>query len=155
MFAAFNMINNVLNNIFFFFISIIIDIGLIRFANQNLQRKRRLFTDETSASLIEAIKLKQKINKMILTNGCLYFFTHLPEFVMTLFTLILDKKYLIYFMYRFSLTELIEISQSFNFISFTLQIFVFLHFDKNFRQSLKNVNERIFKCFKNRQTQIQ
>ena len=54
---------------------------------------------------------------------------------MTLFTLILDKKYLIYFMYRFSLTELIEISQSFNFISFTLQIFVFLHFDKNFRQS--------------------
>ena len=89
--------------------------------------------------LNEAIKLKQKINRMILTNGFLYFLTHIPEFVMTMFMLILDRKYSDYFMFRFSFTELIELAQSFNFISFTLQIFVFLHFDKNFRQSLKNI----------------
>ena len=142
MFAAFNVINNVLNNIVFFFISVIIDVGLIRFSNQNLQRKKKLFSDESSPPLIEAIKLKQKINKMILTNGILYFQTHIPEFAMTVFMLIMDKKYSIYFVYRFSFIELLEMAQTFNFVSLTLQIFVFLHFDKNFSKSFENVKAR-------------
>ena len=42
LFAIFNMINIILNNILFFFVSIIIDIGLIRFAKQNLKIKLNL-----------------------------------------------------------------------------------------------------------------
>jgi hypothetical protein len=94
--------NNILNNIVFFFISIIIDVGLIRFSNQNLQRKKRLFSNESSTSLNEAIKLKQKINKMIITNGILYFLTHIPEFALAIFTLRIDSNFSAYCMYRFS-----------------------------------------------------
>ena len=54
-FTSLNMINNILNNIVLFCIGICIDVGLIRFTNQNLKRTKKLFAQE-SASLHQAFK---------------------------------------------------------------------------------------------------
>ena len=78
MFSALNMINNMLNNMLFLFISVIIDVGLIRFTKQNLARKRRLCAENDIVK--HAIMLKEKITKLIITNGLLYFLSHMSEF---------------------------------------------------------------------------
>ena len=64
--------------------NIFIDIGLVLFTNQNIENKRKLFGNTESHALKKAIKLKEKINRMIINNGVLYFVSHAPDFVMFL-----------------------------------------------------------------------
>ena len=134
----------ILNNIVFFFISICIDIGLIRFTNQNLERKRKLFTADESLVLVQAISLKDKVNKMIITNGILYFLSHVSEFVLTILLLIFEKKISNYCLHLFSCVEIIEMAQTFNLWSISLQFFVFKHFDKNFNESVQIYFKKLF-----------
>ena len=141
-FKILNMINNVLNNVVFFFISIFIDVGLIQFTNENLAHKRRLFDNVESHAVKKAIKLKEKVNMMIITNGLLYFVSHVPEFIMFLFMTIYGQDLLFYCTQFVSCVDLVEISQPFNFLSIGLQFFVFLRFDKNFSHSLRNLWQR-------------
>ena len=54
LFTALNMINNIFNNMLFLFISVVIDVGLIRFTNQNLDRKKRLFASGDTPELNQA-----------------------------------------------------------------------------------------------------
>ena len=139
LFAALNIINNILNNICFMFISISIDVGLIKFTSENVARKKRLFVDEDTQDVIQAIRLKEKVNKMIITNGLLYFVSHSPEFVMTIVLLVFYEQLWTYCSDKMSCVEIIDIAQVFNFLSMGFQIFVFSHFDKNFSKSMENV----------------
>ena len=148
MFSAFNMLNNILNNIFFLCISIIIDVGLIRFTKQNLERKRRLFAEEDK--LKQAIMLKENVTKLIITNGLLYFVSHMPEFAVTILLLVFEKKLGVSCQYHFMCSEFIEIAQTFNFFSMGFQFFVFKHFDKNFQKSLENIRIQLFKKKENK-----
>ena len=142
MFNTLTMVNNILNNMVFFFISIIIDVGLIRFTNQNLTLKRKLFTSADSPALVQAVKMKEHINRMVITNGLLYFVSHVPEFVVILLLLVYKKSMSIYCASYFSCIEFVEIAQVFNFCSIGLQFFVFKHFDKNFRECLGKLLRR-------------
>ena len=145
-FPILNLINNVLNNILFLFISLVIDIGLIRFANQNYQHKKELFHDPKH--LEEALAHKNKIRKLIITNGILYFFSHMPEFTSTIL-LIVFKKRLQYFCFNFfPCTQINELFETFAFMSMVLQFFVHKHFDQNFIESFNNLKSRFFKFFK-------
>ena len=152
LFTALNLINTISNDILFFFISIFIDLGLIRFTNQNLERKKRIFAGgdmHELNQLNQAIKLKEKVNKMIITNGLLYFLSHVPDLAITIVVLVLDKQLINSCMGEMSCVELIDIAQVFNFFPMSLQIFVFNHFDRNFRNSLDNVLDRmLLKCKK-------
>lgn len=147
LFATLTMINNILNNIVFFLLGFVVDMGLFRFAGQNLKRKKRLFHNEENR-LIQALKLKEKINKIIFTNGLLFFLSHLPEFVVTFLLIVFGNVLERYCMYLFSCVEFIEMAQVFSFFSFSLQFFAFKHFDRNFADSFENLMRRIFKLKK-------
>jgi len=145
-FRALNLINNVLNNILFLFVSVAIDVCLIRFANKNYQRKKKKIHDPKH--LDEALKHKKKIRKLIITNGVLFFFSHVPEFASTLL-LIVFKARLNYFCFTyFSCTEINDVFQVFVFLGISLQFFVYLNFDHNFKQSFGNLKTKYFKWIK-------
>ena len=141
-FPILNLINNVFNNILFLFVSVIIDICLMRFANKKYTHSKSLFHDQKH--LDEAAEHRNKVRILIVTNGVLYFFSHIPEFTFTLL-LIVFKKEMKYFCYTFfSCTEINEISQVFSLLSICLQFFVFKHFDSNFILSFSDLKAIFF-----------
>ena len=157
LFKFFTMLNNVLNNILFFFISVFIDVGLVHFSNQNVKRRRAMAANEAitlnnnnntsnnplqiheDAHLIQALKLKEKINKMIINNGLLFFISHFPDFIVTILLLIYSNQLEYACFFVISCIDLSDMAQVFNFFSITCQFFIFIRFDKNFRLSLKSL----------------
>ena len=144
-FPILNVINNVLNNILFLFISVFIDIKLIRFANENYRNKKHLIHDPKH--LQEALEFKEKIRKLIVINGIVYFFSHVPEFVSTLLLIIFKKQMEDFCFTYFSCTDLNQIFESFSFIGIALQMFIFKHFDQNFSHSFKDLKKYALKSF--------
>jgi hypothetical protein len=140
-FWTLNLINNTLNNISFLFISIVIDILMIRFSNKFIKEKRAI----NSPHLDEAIEFKAKLNKMIITYETLFILAHFPEFVSTLLLIIFKKTFSEFCHYYFSCFELIEMAQTFHFISIGFQFFIFLIFDHNFSRSCHDLFKNIFK----------
>ena len=144
LFWTLNLINNFLNNIFFLILSIIIDILMIRYSNKIIIEKRAL----NCPHLIEALKFKANLNKMIITNETLFLISHFPEFIVTLLLIIFNKTLSDFCFNYFSCFELIEMAQTFHFISIFLQFFIFLKFDRNFLQSCRdlflNISRRPF-----------
>ena len=136
MFTTFNMINTILNNMVFLFVSILIDLGLVRSMTKNVARKRRLFAGMDTNELNQAIKLKEKVTKMIITNGVLYVVSHLPEFALATLLLAVEKKLGATCQYDFKCGQFIDVAQVTNFFSMSFQILVFKRFDKNFRMNL-------------------
>jgi hypothetical protein len=143
-FTVINLINNIFNNIIFFFVSFVIDLNLIRLSNENLKSKKALFPDD-EAHVTEALRFKEKINKMIFFNGLFYFVSHFPEFLVTLLLIIFRKTLEHHCFTLFSCVDLIEISQSLNFVMIFSQFFLFKKFDKNFNDSFQNLIKRTFK----------
>ena len=84
-------------------------------------------------------KLKEKVTKMIIINGFIYFVSHIPKFAVTLVMLAFEKQVWYNCTDKMHCVELIEIAQAFNLISMSFQIFVFSHFDKNIGKSIKYV----------------
>ncbi len=143
LFPVLNWISNFINNVLFLILTVIIDVLLIRFSNNMLEGKRKVTTNEKL--LEEAIKYKEKVNKMIVTNGSIFLLSHMPEFIATLLVVTL-KKSLSFFCYNyFTCTELIDIAESFSVISMSLSYFVYMKFDKNFQESFFDYIERIHK----------
>ena len=139
MFTAFNMINTILNNMAFLFISIIIDVCLIQSMKQFVARKRRLFANVETNELNQAIKLQEKVTRMIIYNSLLFVVSHLPEFAISTLMLAFEKKMGFTCQFDIMCEEFIPIGQVFNFFSISFQILVFKRFDKNFRKSLNNI----------------
>ena len=96
----------------------------------------------------EALAVKIKVKQLIITNGILYFFSHMPEFWSTLL-LILFKNELRYFCFNYySCTDINELFEVFGLISISLQFFVYKHFDTNFIQSFKSLKLKISNWFR-------
>ena len=142
-FPILNMINNVLNNVLFLFVSVMIDISMIRFLNKDFEHKKELFHDQKH--LDEALEHKNKIRKLIITNGILFFISHMPEFVATLLLLVFRKELKYFCFFYFSCTEINEIFEVFGFIGASVNFFVYKHFDHNFIESYKEIKEKLFK----------
>ena len=134
LFPILEMINNILNNIVFVFVSLLIDLFLFRFAGQTLSRKKKLSSD--AAHLDEAIKYRDHINWLVLLNSLMYFCSHVPEFVTQILLLVFKKRLTDFCYFYFSCSKILEISQPFNLVSISLSFFVFKKFDKHFEQSL-------------------
>ena len=137
LFQVLNMINNIFDNVTFLLISVIIDVLLIRFSSRLLKNKQSLAS--TAEHLNEALRYKEKVNKMIITNGTLYFVSHVPEFVVTVMLIVYEKKLADFCLGMFSCTKMIELAQSFNILSISLQFFIFLMFDKNFLKGFSHL----------------
>ena len=130
------MINNILNNVLFLFISVIIDICMIRYSNKVIEKKKALHCPH----IADAIQYKNKLNKMIITNGTLFFMAHIPEFIVTLIVLFRTSiDFVSLCFYAFDCNHLIEMAQVFHFISISFQFFIFLIFDSNFKKSFADL----------------
>jgi hypothetical protein len=135
LFWSLNLVNNFLNNILFLFLSVIIDVLMIRFSSKIIAEKRAL----NCPHLKEAIEFKARLNKMIITNASLFFISHIPEFVVTLLLIIFHSTLLDFCFNVFSCFELIEMAQTFHFISIGFQFFISLKFDRNFLNSFLEI----------------
>jgi len=137
LFSIFNMLNNVINNIAFLFFSVFIDIFLIKFSNDTLKRRLKLFTD---VEVIHNTKeFKKRINKMILAYGILYLSSHLLEFIVAILFLVFNEQLKDFCYYSFHCIEIIELVQTFNFLSVSLQFFLFKRFDRNFSETYDGI----------------
>ena len=143
LFPILNIVNNVLNNVLFLFLSIFIDVSMIRFTNKNLAHKKQINAD--LKHIKEAQMLKAKVNKMIIVNGLLYFVSHVPEFICTLALIVLKRELTDFCYFVYSCFKLLENMQTLNFLSISLQLFVFLYFDTNVKESFHNLIQRLFK----------
>lgn len=139
-FFALNILNNFMNNLIFLFLSAILDIAMIRYSNKMIEKKRQTHAPHFD----EALKYKENLNKMIILNGTLYFFSHIPEFLVTLTLFVFEKRLASFCFLIFDCTQLKEMAQSFHLWSMVLQFFVFIHFDHNLYHSLID----IWKTFK-------
>ncbi len=130
LFWTLDVINISINNVLVLFISLLVDALMIRFSSKLIENKKAI----NCPHLSEAIKYKTNLNKMILINGCLFFVSHVPDFVTTLL-LIVYKQRLAEFCYSFfSCSELVEMAQAFHLLSISLNFFIFKHFDHNFNR---------------------
>ena len=143
LFPVLSLINSILNNIVYLFVSLVIDIMLIKFTYKNLERKRNL-TNEAGI-LKEAAKFKKKVNKMIITNGILYSLSHFPQFLVTLMLFIFKKRLPDYCLVYFPCNDFLEIIQTCNLISMGFQFFIYYIFDKNICESFHCIKERAIK----------
>ena len=134
LFKWFNIINNILNNVLFIFVSICVDVCMVRYSNQVIKEKKALNCPNVTET---AIQYRNKLNKMIITNGTLYFLAHIPELIITLIVSFRKSYDFVEFCtLGFDCNHLIEMAQTFHFISIGLQFFIFLGFDHNFKKSL-------------------
>ena len=105
--------------------------------NKNMKKKVHL---ETSLNRMKDIKKKtKKLTKMVVVNGLLYFISHAPEFVSTLLLLIFSKKLLHFCNERISCDLINEEAEFFIIISMISNFFIFKHFNKNFRNSFRQL----------------
>jgi hypothetical protein len=137
LFNGFKISIKFLNDVIFVLIVIVIDLFLLHYFNKQMETKRHHTTDE--AKLSEIKKLKKNLNKMILTNGFIFALAHLPEFVITIL-LVSYRKYLTNFCTEKLSCDLInEEAQFFCLISISFQFFIFLKFNKSFRESYRDL----------------
>ena len=136
LFKSLNLINNMIKNVVFIILSLVVDVLMIRYLSKVIEKKRAL----NSPHLEEAIKLKTKLNKIIITNGIVFFLSNMPEFIVTL-SFIFNKSDVFsnFCIAAFNCTDIIETTQSFHFISMGFQFFIFLKYDKNFLNSFANI----------------
>ena len=134
LFSILNIINNVLNNVLFLVINLLLDFFMIRFSSKLIEKKRSL----NCPHLSDAVKLKEKLNKMIITNGTLFFVAHFPEFLVTILLIIYEVKLEIFCRNYFTCSDLIEMAQVFHLFSIGLQFFILHHFDRNISESFAN-----------------
>ena len=138
-----NLINNILNHIVFFIVSIIIDIFLLRFTHAEVKRKKQSNFDERIIN--DTIKMKTKVNRMVLSNGILYFLSHAPEFSIDIFLMVGKKRLDSFCKFEFNCESIREITEAFIMLSMSMQMFVFLKFDKNFKSMFgKVILQKIF-----------
>jgi hypothetical protein len=146
LFRVLNIINNFIKDILFFFINLIIDILLFKNSKQNLENKKRVLNDAKKIDM--AIKLKNKMNKMVLINGIVFFIAYFPEFISNILLIVYDKKINIFCYQYISCNDLNEFAQFFNFISIGLQFFILKKFNKNFDRDFTTFKENILRSKK-------
>jgi len=114
LFSILNLINNLLNNILFLIVSVVIDVCMVRFANRNYEHKKELIHDR------KHLAHKRKVKKLIFTNGLLYFFSHVPEFLSTLLLIVFKERLNFFCFTYFSCTEINEIFESFSLVGISV-----------------------------------
>lgn len=147
LFRTLKLVNDFIKNILIFFLNLFIDIYLMKFARQHLRSKKNLITDKSKIS--QAVKSINKINRMIIFNGFIFFVAYFPEFITNILLFTFDGYIKMFCLNYISCSDLNELAQFFNFISITFQFFVFKKFDKNFNDSFRNLKGKFLKKFSN------
>ena len=148
LFATLNLINNILNNVLFLLVNVLLDFLMIRFSNKVIEKKKSL----NCPHLNEAMILKEKLNKIIITNGIVFFLAHFPEFIVTILLIAYEKRLARFCFNYFACTDLIEMAQTFHLFSICLQFYILHHFDRNINESFA---DRVNAWFKKKNSKTQ
>ena len=140
LFSVFKVAMKFLNDILFFLLAIVIDLILLKYFNAELDRKSKHNTCEEH--LLQIKKRKKNMNQMVITNGVVYAISHLPEFIIAILLVVFRNFLTKFCTYKLSCDIINEEAQSFGFISVVIQFFIFLKFNKTFRESFNQIFKR-------------
>ena len=127
------IVNNVINDILFFIISIIFDIIVLKNISSMINNKKKMvenFKEE------EEEKKRKRILKMIIINGIIFTLSHLPEFILSIFWLLFQNSNLIF---TFDVSNLNEFGQFFIYLTIISQLSINIHFNSLFKESFYNL----------------
>ena len=141
LFRALNILNDLIKNVLFFVINLVLDLVLFKNSKQNLRNKKKLCSDRKQINL--AIKSKNSINQMLFVNALIFFVSYFPEFIANILLIVFDQ-YLNFFCFKYlSCRNLTELSEVFNFISISFQFFVYKRFNKHFNNGFKTLKKNV------------
>jgi hypothetical protein len=142
MFNGLKMFNNVINNIFFFLLNIILDIILLNGITDIIRQKKKVLEN---IKLEEEEKKKKKLSIMVLINGIIYLISHLPEFLTISFLIVYDVKLQGFCLTKMRCDKLNEIAQFFNYISILSQFSINKNFNRLFNETYQEIVHKIKK----------
>jgi hypothetical protein len=137
LFKTLKLINSFINNILFFFITILFDVLLI-INLKELVENRKIMVENLNET--EEEKKKKKLTKMVIINNIIYFFSHMPEFLLTIILIVFQQKLDNIICHTdFKCDKMNEFTQVFIFISINSQLFINSNFNKVFNDSYRNI----------------
>ena len=135
-FDGIKIFNNVLNDVVFFVIILLLDLMLLKGITDMIKKKKKMV--ENFKEKEEETKRK-KINKMIVINGCIYVFSHLPEFIATILIIGFKNFLTPICLNLFRCDKLNEMVQFFYYVSMISQFFINMKFNQNFNKGFRNL----------------
>ena len=137
---SFKLLNDTLNDLLFCLLSLVIDIILLKCVS--IELKHKTLTRGPHADNKDLDKSQKNVNRMVLSNGFIYFLSHLPEFSMTLCLLIFRER-LVKFCTKNNACDLLrEEAACLTLIASVFQFYVLLIFNENFRKNFKELFQR-------------
>jgi hypothetical protein len=143
MFNVFKLINQAFNGILFLILSIVIDIFLVYVFRKEMKQKSMLEVNKNKGE--EFKKKTEKVTKMVFINNVVYFVSHFPSFIITLFLILYSKRMAKFCTERISCDILNEEAEVFLLVSMISNYFMFLYFNRNFNESFQDLKYRFLK----------
>ena len=142
------IVNNFLNDIFFFVITIVFDIAVLKNIASMISSKKTMVENFKEA---EEEKKRKRILKMIIINGIIFTLSHLPEFLISILLLVFQNK--LDFCTNFECSILNDFGQFFIYFSIMSQLSINNNFNSLFKESFDNIILRLKKnCISKRET---
>jgi hypothetical protein len=141
---SFKLLNVALNDLLFCLLNLVIDIILLKCVRKELKHKSVIRGPHADNKDLD--KSQKNVDRMVLSNGLIYFLSHVPEFSMTL-CLLLFRKRLVKFCTQNNACDLLrEEASCLTLIASVFQFYVLLIFNETFRKSFKE----LFQIFRRR-----
>ena len=141
LFKIFNVINDFIIYMLFFFIDIAIDVYLVKSSKKNLENKKKITNDKKI--LATAFKSNKKITRMVVLNGLLFLIAYTPEFISRTLLLLFDKYLFNFCFLYYSCKNLIDITEFFTFFSIAFQFFMYKKFNNKFNEQFSLLKKKI------------
>jgi hypothetical protein len=133
LFDSLKIVNNLFNDILFFVFNIALDLFMLKYFNQAIDHKISL--RKSNADNTDLFNKKKKINRLVILNGILFFISHMPEFIIAVLLLSFREKITHFCTHQIPCDLLNEEAQFFYLISIMCTFYLFLIFDRNFKES--------------------
>ena len=139
-FDTLKMLNDCLNDFGFFVINVLIDLILLKCVRMELKKKEELRGADADNADIK--KHQNNVDNMILLNGLAYSVSHVPEFIVSLLSLILRHQLLKFCIINNSCQLVRDEAKSLTLISSVCQFYILLAFNENFRREFIKIFRR-------------
>jgi hypothetical protein len=136
------MISNVFNDLIFFLVTIIVDVALILNLRKVIKKKKKIINYFKEK---EEEKKCKHLKKMLIINGIIFIFSHLPELLIRLLLFVNNRSLIAFCLFDFRCDKLNEFGDFFNFISIISQLFINLKFNKLCNESYQNLKAKLLK----------
>jgi hypothetical protein len=140
--AIIEIINNLINDIFFLILTIILDVMVLK-GLTNMINSKKVMVENFKEH--EEKKKRNRVQKMIIINCLVYIISHAPELISSILLLIYEKKLILCVKY-FRCDKLNEMAQFFIYIPIIFQFFI----NKNFNTLFKDSYHQIIFSIKNK-----